>query len=373
MRVGLVCPYDLGHPGGVQGQVHGLAAELLRRGHEVSVLGPGRPGSYVGAVLPGTLVTSVGRSVAVPVNGSVARLALAPATPQRVRAWLRRVRPDVVHVHEPGVPLLGLAAVRAAVAAGLPVVATFHAARPAQATDAAVGAFLRGLLGPLSTPTAVSRTARASARSLYRLDAELVPNAVDVRGLAARPDADDALPQALRDGAPTVLFLGRRDEPRKGLDVLERALPALRAAVPGVRVVLAGPGRARVAGTVDLGEVDGRTRHALLHTCDVLVAPHTGRESFGIVLVEAMAAGTPVVASALPAFRDVVGDAGLLVPVRDPDALARALTGVLTDEGCATGLACRGAERARRWDWTVVTDRWEEVYDRACRASSGGS
>ncbi len=373
MRVALVCPYDLGRPGGVQGQVLGLAAQLRRRGHEVGVLGPGRPGPHVDETLPASVVSSAGRGVAVPANGSVAGVALAPATSRRVRAWLDRVRPDVVHVHEPGVPALGPAAVRGARARAVPVVATFHAARPAQATDPLLRALLRGLLGPLPVTTAVSASARDLAASLCGTDPELVPNAVDVPGLAARPGPDGLLPPPLRDGAPTLLLLGRRDEPRKGLDVLREALGPLRTVVPGVRLVLAGPGRTRVDGAVDLGEVDASTRRALLHTCDVLVAPHTGRESFGIVLVEAMAAGTPVVASDLPAFREVLGGAGLLVPAGDPGALAAALAEVLTDDARRATLGARGADRARRWDWGLVTDRWERVYDRACRAPGGGS
>ena len=385
MRIGLVCPYDLGHPGGVQGQVLGLATELARRGHEASVLAPGRPGTHADDVLADDLVVDAGRSVPVPANGSVARLALDPRTAARARRWLDRLRPHVVHVHEPGVPLLGPAAVRAARGRDVPVVVTFHAARPSHPTDPALGRLLRLVLGRPTTSTAVSRVARELARSLYGVDPVVVPNALDVAAFAAPRGSGAAagtgvgtglphgLPDELRDGAPTVLFLGRRDEPRKGLDVLRAALPRLRDDVPGVRLVLAGPGRARVDGAVDLGEVDGATRAALLHTCDVLVAPHTGRESFGIVLVEAMAAGAPVVASDLPAFREVVGAAGVLVPVGDPAALARALGLVLTDRRRARQLGTAGAERAKRWDRGVVTDRWLEVYDRACRPPRDGS
>ncbi|AXH95304.1 glycosyltransferase family 4 protein [Ornithinimicrobium avium] len=369
MRVGLVCPYDLGHPGGVQGQVLGLAGHLAERGHTVSVMAPGRPAT---GTLPGAAVRSAGRGHPVPANGSVARLALGPAVTARVAAWLELLSPDVLHVHEPGTPGLGTSAVRRARQAGVPTVTTFHAARPGCGADRVLGPVLRRRLGPLPVTTAVSESAAQLARSLYGVDPEVLPNAIDVAA-HARADALLPRPPGMVAGAPTVLFLGRRDEPRKGLDVLAAALPLLRQLVPGVQVVLAGPGRTRVDGTVDLGEVDGPTRLALLHTCEVLVAPHTGRESFGIVLAEAMAAGTPVVASSLPAFAEVVGDAGLLVPVGDPDVLARAVATVLTDRRLALELGERGAARARRWDWAEVVERWEQVYDRACGAGGPAS
>lgn len=360
MRIGLLCPYDLGHPGGVQAQVLGLADGLARRGHRVSVLGPGH--------LSGAprYVVSAGPSRAVRGNGSVAHLAVGPSVPRRVDDWLERERPDVVHVHEPATPGLAVTVVRRARAAGVPVLATFHASRPVGRAARAGGPLVRRVLGPLAVTSAVSRQAWRVAHEQYHLDPVIVPNAIDVASYR-RPD----LPQddvAAAHGAPagprrpTVLFLGRRDEPRKGLPVLVRALPELQARVPGLRVVIAGPGRETVAGADDVGEVDEAGKRALLHTSDVLVAPHTGRESFGIVLAEAMAAGTPVVASDLLAFRDVLSGAGLVVPARDASALASALTSVLTDPVLAQDLRRRGLRRVQHFDWPVVVDRWEELY-----------
>lgn len=361
MRIGLVCPYDLGHPGGVQVQVLGLAEGLLARGHHVTVLGPGRPPGAAPAY-----VVSAGPSRAVRGNGSVAHLAVGPSVPRRVDRWLERERPDVVHVHEPATPGLAVTMVRRARAAGLPVVATFHASRPVGRAARAGGPLVRRVLGPLVVTSAVSRQAWRVAHEQYHLNPVIVPNAIDVASYR-RPTPRAALAAAPQDGPdgprrPTVLFLGRRDEARKGLPVLVEALPEMRALVPGLRVVLAGPGRASVAGADDVGEVDEAGKRALLHTSDVLVAPHTGRESFGIVLAEAMAAGTPVVASDLLAFRDVLGDAGLLVPTRDASALARAVASVLTDPVLAGDLRRRGTRRVGRFDWPVVVDRWEELY-----------
>ncbi len=374
MRIGLVCPYDLGHPGGVQVQVLGLAEGLLARGHTVSVLGPGHPPDPAPAY-----VVSAGPSRAVRGNGSVAHLAVGPSVPRRVDRWLERERPDVVHVHEPATPGLAVTVVRRARAAGLPVIATFHASRPVGRAARAGGPLVRRVLGPLVVTSAVSRQAWRVAHEQYHLDPVIVPNAIDVASYR-RPAV--AAPEPVTTGTagapggrrrPTVLFLGRRDEPRKGLPVLVQALPELRALVPGLRVVLAGPGRVTVDGVEDVGEVDEAGKRALLHTSDVLVAPHTGRESFGIVLAEAMAAGTPVVASDLLAFRDVLGDAGVLVPPRNPSALARALASVLNDAGVAADLRRRGDRRVQRFDWDVVVDRWEELYGGSLvRSTQGG-
>lgn len=374
MRIGLVCPYDLGHPGGVQAQVLGLADGLRRRGYGVSVLGPG----HLPAPAPGYVV-SAGPSRAVRANGSVAHLAVGPSVPRRVERWLERARPDVVHVHEPATPGLAVTAVRRARAGGLPVVATFHASRPVGRAARAGGPLVRRVLGPLVVSSAVSRQAWRVAHEQYHLDPVIVPNAIDVDAYR-RPDvpeerttarpAPDA-PQGER--RPTVLFLGRRDEPRKGLPVLAQALPELRSLVPGLRVVVAGPGRGTLPDAEVVGEVDEARKLTLLHTSDVLVAPHTGRESFGIVLAEAMAAGTPVVASDLLAFRDVLGDAGVLVPPRDASALAAAVASVLTDRVLAEELRRRGCRRVWRFDWAVVVDRWEELYGGSLvRSTQGG-
>jgi phosphatidyl-myo-inositol alpha-mannosyltransferase len=361
MRIGMLCPYDLGGPGGVQGQVLGLAVELRRRGHQVSVLGPGRP--------PGPAmqhVVSAGSSRAVRGNGSVAHLAVGPSVPGRVERWLERQRPDLVHVHEPATPGLAVTAVRRARAAGLPVVVTFHAFRPVGRTARAGAPLVRRVLGPLTLATAVSGQAWQAAHEQYGLDPLVVPNGLDVAAYGRTEGP-------AHDGPPTVLFLGRRDEPRKGLPVLVDALPRLRSLVPGVRVVVAGPGRATVEGVEDVGEVDEAHKRELLHAADVLVAPHTGRESFGLVLAEGMAAGTAVVASDLVAFRDVLGDGGLLVPAGDASALATAVARLLTDPGLAEEVRRRARLRVTRWDWPVLGARWEELYDRASGARRTGS
>ena len=334
MRIGLVSPYSFDVPGGVQNHVLGLADWLRRRGHEVTVAGPGNA----------TNVISLGRGVPVAFNGSVARVALAPPALRRLRRALSGM--DVVHVHEPLVPLAGVAALYA----DAPVVATYHAA---------TGHRLHGLLRPLArrrlpdAAIAVSSVAAAAPRA-FGLDPVIIGNGIDAGSF--RPHALSA--------RPTIVFLGRLDEPRKGFDVLARALPGVLRSVPRVEAFAIGRGRSRADGVLMLGQLSDAERNRVLATSDVLVAPHLRGESFGMVLVEAMASGCQVVASDLPAFREVTSpDAAAthLVPPGDPNRLATALVAALStrDEVDRDAIV----RHARAWDWGTIGPRIESVYD----------
>ena len=369
MRVGLVCPYSLDAPGGVQGQVLGLAGWLLARGHDVSVLAPVGPGTPV----PGHVV-SAGGAVALPWNGSVARVGFGPATARRVRRWVAAGRFDVLHVHEPATPSAALLALWAA---DSPVVATFHSAQERSRALQAASPLVLARLDRAAARTAVSEEARRTAVAHLGVDADVVPNGVDVDRFAG------AVPRPRwrgRPGAPTIALLGRLGEPRKGFAVLARALPALRAAHPGLRVLVAGhgdPAAARAlagpcAGALELlGEVSEHDKAALLASVDAYVAPQTGGESFGVVLAEAMSAGAAVVASDLPPFRRLLdgGRLGALAAVGDPAALAAAVGGVLGDPArvAATTAAARAA--VRRYDWEQVGAQVLAVYERAAAAA----
>lgn len=365
MRIGVVCPYSLDVPGGVQLHVLDQAAELRALGHDVGVLAPGED---VAGLPPGVEVA--GRAVAVPFNGSVARLAFGPVTSARVRRWTAAGEWDLLHVHEPGSPSLGLLALWAA---EVPVVATFHTALERSRAMQAAFPVLRQSFERISARIAVSEDARRTIVEHLGGDAVVVPNGVRV------DDYAHATPRPAWQGRrigrpPTVAFLGRTDEPRKGLEVLCRAVPALRAAHPGLRVLVAGSGDAapvrdlpgRDAAAVEvLGPVSEEDKRALLASVDAYVAPHTGGESFGIVLVEAMSAGAPVVASDLSAFRRVLDDGALgrLFPVGDTGALASALASVL-DDPSATAARTRAASSAvRRYDWPVVAAQLLAVYE----------
>ena len=361
MRIGMVCPYSFDVPGGVQSHVLQLAEVMRSRGQDVSVLAPASPR----VSLP-EFVVSAGRAVPIPYNGSVARLQFSPAVHGRVRRWLAEGEFDVLHLHEPNAPSLSMWALR--VAEG-PIVATFHTSTTKSLSLAVFGGLLRPMQEKIVGRIAVSDLARRWQMEALGSDAVEIPNGVDVASIASAP---------LLDGYPrpgkTVLFLGRFDEHRKGMAVLIDALPGLVEHFPGVQVLVVGRGdedelRSNAGGLAGhlrfLGQVDDAAKASALRSADVYCAPNTGGESFGIVLVEAMAAGTPVVASDLHAFRRVLrdGDAGRLVPVEDGAALAAGLVAVLEDNRLANRYVAAGADAVRRYDWSVVADQIMRVYE----------
>ena len=360
MRIGIVCPYAWDVPGGVQVHVRDLAETLIERGHEVSVLTPVEDP----ATLPSYAVDG-GRPRAIPYNGSVARLTLGVKATARVRRWIRDGDFDVLHVHEPLAPSLGGLACWAARG---PIVATVHSSIE-RSRVLATGYYLaQTVLEKVSAIIAVSEHARRTLVDHVGADAVLIPNGVRVERFSAAPP--------LRDwGAPTVLFLGRLDEKRKGLAVLLEAYPLLRQRIPDLLLVLVGPGDpdevladvgpALRAGIVCLGRVDDEAKASALVSADVYVAPHIGGESFGIVLLEAMAAGTPVVASDLDAFERVLdgGRCGVTFPVGDHVALADAVGSLLDDPAKRRELAERGRQRAAVYDWSAVSEDVLHVYE----------
>jgi phosphatidyl-myo-inositol alpha-mannosyltransferase len=367
LRIGLVCPYSLDVPGGVQNHVLGLAHSLTARGHEVAVLAPGGRGDGEGdrgAAPRPAYVTTTGRAVPVPHNGSVARVSFGPVTAARVRRWLAAGRFDLVHVHEPATPSLSVLALWAATP---PVVATFHTSQDrgwALGTSAAT--VLRPGLRKIAAHVAVSEAAGRTLARYLPVEPVVVPNGIDRRSFVpAGPRPGSGPP------ARSVLFVGRLDEPRKGLRVLLEALPAVLARHPEVRLTVVGPGTpptvpSEVSGQVTFaGAVDDRAKAALLAGADVLVAPNTGGESFGIVLAEAMAAGATVVASDLPSFRDLLehGRCGVLFRTGDPAGLAAAMDQVLSDPGLRHEVAGRARAASAAYDWPRVASRVEEVYD----------
>jgi phosphatidylinositol alpha-mannosyltransferase len=361
MRIGMVCPYSFDVPGGVQSHVLQLAEVMRGRGHAVSVLAPSSPH----VKLP-EYVVSAGRAVPIPYNGSVARLQFSPAVHGRVRRWLADGDFDVLHLHEPNAPSLSMWALR--VAEG-PIVATFHTSTTKSLTLSVFQGVLRPWHEKIVGRIAVSDLARRWQMEALGSDAVEIPNGVDVASFASAP---------LLEGYPrpgkTVLFLGRYDEPRKGMAVLLDALPSLVERFPAVQLLIVGRGdedelRSKAGGLAAhlrfLGQVDDPGKACALRSADVYCAPNTGGESFGIVLVEAMAAGTPVVASDLHAFRQVLrdGKAGRLVAVDDGAALASGLIAVLEDDRLAQRYVAAGADAVQGYDWSVVANQIMRVYE----------
>ncbi len=372
LRIGLDCPYALDVPGGVQNQVLGLAAYLRRAGHDVRVLAPGALPRDAYGLEPGRF-TSAGAPLAVRYNGSVAPVALGPLAAARSRRWVAAQAVDLLHVHEPLVPSASLPALSVARAA---VVATFHTATPRSRALRLAGSALTGAVDRIDAGIAVSPTAREVVVRHLGRDAVVVPNGLDVA--AYGPVGEAAVEPRPVGAPPRLLFLGRSGERRKGLDVLLAALPALRRAHPDLEVLVAGPGpRSLPEGCRSLGLVDEADKRALLRSADVFVAPHTARESFGIVVLEAMAAGVPVVASDLAPFVDLLGGAddpaGRLFRRGDPGALAAAVSAALRE---GRGRRTRRARAlADRYDWSVVGPEVLGVYADvlALRAAEGAS
>ena len=368
MRIGMVCPSSFDVPGGVQSHVLQLAEVMRARGHDVSVLAP----ASVGSDVP-DYVVSGGKAVPIPYNGSVARLRFGPATHRKVKKWLADGDFDVLHLHEPNAPSLSMLALM--IAEG-PIVATFHTSTTKSLTLSVFQGILRPWHEKIVGRIAVSDLARRWQMEALGSDAVEIPNGVDVSAIASAP----LLAGYPRPGK-TVLFLGRYDEPRKGMEVLLGALPAVVERFGGVEVLVVGRGdedalrdsAGDLAGHLRfLGQVDDAEKASALRSADVYCAPNTGGESFGIVLVEAMAAGTPVVASDLDAFRRVLcdGEAGRLVPVGDCDALAAALIEVLGDDRLRSRYVTAAAAAVRRYDWPVVADEIMLVYETVAAAGS---
>jgi phosphatidylinositol alpha-mannosyltransferase len=321
-------------------------------------------------------VTRGGRAVSIPYNGSVARLTFGPVSLYRVRRWLRRGGFDVLHLHEPTSPSLSMLAL---VAAEGPVVATFHTSTPRSRTMLFFQPLLRPMLERVTARIAVSPLARQVYVEHLGGDAVEIPNGVDVPAVAAA--AADPLPRP--PGTTTVGFLGRFDEPRKGMATLLEALEPL-ATREDLRLLVVGRGDvidlrhrlpAALADRVDvLGAVDDTTKARALGAMDLLATPNTGGESFGVVLAEGMAAGTPVVASDIEAFRRVLTDpdsgavAGVLLPPGDAPAWSAGLAALLADPARRAELARAGRSRVTAFDWSTVAAQVLRVYEVAVAA-----
>jgi phosphatidylinositol alpha-mannosyltransferase len=373
VRVGLVSPYSCTYPGGVGRHVEALAEELSRAGHEVRVLAPVDPidrrsrllhkGAQPEPRLLPDYVIPLGRTVGLPANGAVSNLAMSAGAVAALGRELRAGRFDVVHVHEPNAPVISWAATEIARA---PLVGTFHTYAPKAWPH--LGASLLGarrLYNKLRVRIAVSEAARWTAERFYGGRYRLIPNGVD---LSAVPPGGKPASEELR-----LLFVGRAED-RKGLPVLLRAFEGLRAAGVPARLTVAGPRPDEVEpllldpeGIDVTGRVSDERKRELLNEADVLCAPSLGGESFGMVLTEAFACGTPVVCSDIAGYRDVVTHAseGLLVPPGDAPALAEALNELAAQPERRASMGAAARERAERFSWPRVAEEVAGAYEDA--------
>ena len=360
LKIGIVCPYSWDTPGGVQNHIRDLAEFLIASGHDVSVLAPALDETK----LP-DYVVNAGKPISIPYNGAVARVLFGPVAFARVRQWISQGDFDLLHLHEPAIPSISLLACWAADG---PMVGTFHAAAKRQKIIFAIGPILEPAIEKLSARIAVSEAARLTLTDHLDTDAVIIPNGIYADRYT------DGKPQAKWSGN-TIGFIGRFEEPRKGLSVLVDALPVISRFAPDVKVFVAGPGNPEeVIESIDpqlrqrfefLGKISESEKADFMSSVAVYVAPNTGGESFGIILAEALAGGACVIASDIPAFDDLLGQGefGALFESESSTALAKVVIDLLRDEKKRKALSTRGKERAAMFDWTVVAQQIFSVYE----------
>ena len=350
LRIGMVCPYGWDIPGGVQIHIRELAEYFIAQGHYVSVIAPVTDEESI----TDPWLVNAGRPVPIPFNGSIARVLFGPIAASRVRQWITQGEFDLLHLHEPGVPSLSFLACWAAEGA---MVGTFHASTPKLRAIAAVGPLIEPMIEKLSARITVSQMAQATLNNLYGTEAVVIPNGID----CARFSSARKISAHVDLSTPRIGFLGRFEEPRKGLSLLLEALPKVIKSVPNVQLIIAGPGDplkilakldASVAKHITfLGRLTEIDKVEFLTSLNLYIAPNTGGESFGIILAEAMASGTPVLASDIPAFVDLLapGDCGQTFALDDSAALAKSITDLLKNAERLQQLAENGIDAAIRF------------------------
>lgn len=372
LRILLVSPFDFGHAGGVNEHVVQLDREFTRLGHSSRILAATSPD--VGETDDGH-VYRLGASIPLRSNGSTARITLSPLIIGKVKRFLREEQFDIIHLHEPLAPALPWLVLMFSQSVN---VGTFHAARTNNILYHYTKTILDMIFAKLDARIAVSEAAREFVDSYFPAEYEIVPNGISLEQYGGRVEP---LPE-LCDGRPNILFVGRYDEPRKGFRYLLRAFPKVLSQFPEARLIVVGSGDPTryerfmnqhglsAEQVVFTGYVDDHLKARYYASCDVFCAPSTGRESFGFILLEAMASGKPVIASAISGYRDVVraGQDGILVEPKDADALALAIVRVLADSDLRAQLTVDARRRADSFSWEEVARRVLEVYESALNA-----
>ena len=362
LNIGIVCPYGWDTPGGVQNHIRDLAEFLISAGHKVSVLAP----AIDEQKLP-DYVVSAGKPISIPYNGAVARVLFGPIAYARVRQWISNGNFDLLHLHEPAIPSISLLACWAAEG---PMVGTFHAAAKRQKVIFAIGPILEPAIEKLNARIAVSEAARLTLTDHLETDAVVIPNGIYAKRYS------DGKAQGKWQGN-TIGFIGRFEEPRKGLQVLVDALPIVARFAPDVRVLVAGPGDSvEIEKDIDpqlrkrfefLGRISEEEKADFMSSISLYVAPNTGGESFGIILAEALAGGACVVASDIPAFDSLLGggEFGALFESENSTDLAKTIIDLLRDEDKRTQLASAGKAHSQIFDWDEVAKQIFSIYEMA--------
>ena len=375
MKIAMVSPYDFTWPGGVTAHVTQLARELGRSGHQVQVLAPHSPSRES---QDADLHVPLGRSVPLPSGGSIARVSLSWWLYPKIRALLRKEQFDIIHLHEPMAPILPLCVLEFSDSVN---VGTFHASYARQHLYRITHPIIKRWQQRLHGNIAVSPAARRYVNNTFPGDYEIIPNGIDFKHFST----DVAPMPQYQDGKINILFVGRLEK-RKGLRYLLEAYGKLKWDLPNIRLIVVGPGNPdkesyRVMSSQNLQDVEfvGRVSYDDLPryyaSADIFCSPATGAESFGIVLLEAMSAGKPVVASDIEGFRGVMthGEQGLLVPKKDSNALAEALGMLARDPELRRKLGGNGNRLAEEYRWEVVAGRVEAYYNTCLKAANGST
>jgi len=366
MRIALVSPYDFAYPGGVVNHISCLEQHFTRMGHEVKIIAPASKAIHT----LGDHFIPIGTPRPVPSSGSIARITLSPWLSRRVTEVLERENFDITHLHEPLVPMLCTTVLRLT---NTPAVGTFHAsgADPWYLFTVAGKYLLNRWFRKLDGRIAVSLPAMRCVSRYFPCDYKIIPNGVDCQRF--RPDVTPI--DEFDDDKRNILFVGRLEK-RKGVDYLIRAFQKIKRELPKTRLIVVGPGtrlrhkyekrirQSKLEGVFFVGYASFGDLPRYFKTADVVCCPATGRESFGIVLLEAMAAGRPIVASNIEGYASVLtnGAEGLLVPPRDSEKLAEALITLLTDERMREEMGARGRATASQYDWERISQRVMDFY-----------
>jgi phosphatidylinositol alpha-mannosyltransferase len=372
LKIGIVCPYGWDTPGGVQIHIKELSDWLIRNGHEVSVLAPVTDDKNI----VDDFVVSAGRPVPIRFNGSVARVLFGPLASSRVKQWIENGKFDLIHIHEPAIPSIGLLAGWAAEG---PIVATFHASTNKLRAFNAIATALDPLIERISGKIAVSEIARETLKERFNTEAVVIPNGIHIEKFQT------AQKNREWSGQFNIGFLGRFNEKRKGLDTLVAALPSVIAKYPEVKLLVAGPGDIDSAKKdipenlhryiEFLGPLSEEDKVSFFKSISIYVAPNTGGESFGIILGEAMACHTPIIASNLPAFVALLenGKYGMLFNSEKSIELAESINDLLGNVERQALLGTAGFEKAKELDWENVANAIFGVYELALSAGRGVS
>ncbi|MGH2448252.1 MAG: glycosyltransferase family 4 protein [Chloroflexota bacterium] len=366
MKIALISPYDYPYPGGVTSHIQHLYGEFKGLGHEVRIMAPSSDRKLEREQDDVYRIGSVRR---VPANGSIARITLSMRLARRVREVLTAEDFEVIHVHEPLMPFLPLTVLRASNALNI---GTFHAYRGSYYGYFYGRPVLRRVFDKLDGRIAVSRSAKRFVRQYFMAPYKVIPNGVDLQRFD--PALVEPIPE-FDDGRPNVLFLGR-PEKRKGLGYLLRAYPIVKESFPDARLIVVGAGdwdsspysayveHHKLRDIVIVGGVSEADKPRYFRSAQVFCAPAVQGESFGIVLLEAMAAGLPIVASSIEGYREVINDGvdGMLVPPRDEASVASAICELLQNRQLASEMGERALHRAAQYSWTHIAEQVIDFY-----------